>query len=80
MTDLSLRALQTASLFRLSKHVEAGLLLANYFDELVDLKNVDSSDLGNVIACIVSCQEHKDWLGLADYLEFELVHIIGEAA
>ena len=77
MKNLSKKAVEIANLFRLGKNIEAGLLLADYFVELVNLKGVNAQDLSNVISSILNCQEHKDWLGLADYLEFELVHIIG---
>lgn len=77
MTELSSKAVEIAHLLRLSRHVEAGLLLADYFDQIIDLKDVDNTDLENLITSILNCQERKDWLGLADYLEFELVHIMG---
>lgn len=77
MSNLPVQAKKIAGLFRLSKHIEAGLLLADYFDELMIDKDRTNSDLDNAITSILSCQERKDWLGLADYLEFELVHIIG---
>lgn len=77
MSNLPVQAKEIANLFRLSKHIEAGLLLAEYFDRLLTFNSANDKDLENAISSILSCQERKDWLGLADYLEFELVHIIG---
>lgn len=77
MTDLTLNSVEIAHLFRLSRHIEAGLLLADLFEQLIDVTDVNTTDLESAIKSILTCQERRDWLGLADYLEFELVHIMG---
>lgn len=80
MIDLSLKAKEIASSFRLGKFVEAETLLPDYFNQLVKSNCIEKDQLSTVITCIVNSQERKDWLGLADYLEFELVHLLEHPA
>lgn len=40
------------------------------------LINCDLNRLGNISAAMHNCQTNEDWLGLADYLEYDLIRVI----
>lgn len=70
-------AAEIALLFRLGRNVEAALQLTGYLERLVAechhlLVNDTNRQFQSLLASILSCQEKQDWLGLADYLEYEL--------
>jgi hypothetical protein len=62
--------------FRLGQSVEAALLLPDAMQAVLNvlpqLSLSAQSELSWVVARLLQCQEAKDWLGLADYLEYEL--------
>ncbi|MFY0730981.1 hypothetical protein [Pseudomonas sp. NFX15] len=71
---------QCAVLFRLGRDVEAALNMVDLFDEAQrlflqaprDVQQVWAALLGQMLAC----QERQDWLGLADFMEYELVDLL----
>ncbi len=73
-------AIDCAHLFRLGRDVEAALVMVELFGALMPLFDRTSSTLQQqwaaVISQLLACQEGQDWLGLADYLEYELVELM----
>lgn len=85
MTDIQffiVAANQTASKLRLGKNVEASLELVDLLDDVVSQLIGSAPELQQqikyVISQILQCQERQDWLGLADYLQYELVHLLNQ--
>jgi hypothetical protein len=74
---------QCAGLFRLGRDVEAALIMVEVFDEaqrLVSLARVDvRQSWTQVLTNILACQERQDWLGLADFIEYELIELLESA-
>ncbi|CAI8832817.1 hypothetical protein [Pseudomonas sp. IT-P395] len=72
---------QCAGLFRLGRDVEAALSMVDVFDGAQQLLLSAPADVQQVWAQILTqmldCQERQDWLALADYMEFELVDLLG---
>ena len=71
---------QCAGLFRLGRDVEAALTMVDVFEEAHTLvlsapRDVQQSWAG-VLTQMLACQERQDWLGLADFLEYELVELL----
>ena len=68
--------IQLAHQFRLGFHVQACLdlpdLLQGVLQQIADAAPSVQTDLDHLFACILQCQQAQDWLGLADYLEFEV--------
>jgi hypothetical protein len=71
---------QCAGLFRLGRDVEAALTMVDVFDEAQALVLSASQDVQQAWTCMLTkmlaCQERQDWLGLADFLEYELVDLL----
>ncbi|MDR3371393.1 hypothetical protein [Rhodoferax sp.] len=40
------------------------------------LINCNINMISNIIAAMQECQAKRDWLGLADYLEYDLIRVI----
>ncbi|EIS3739901.1 hypothetical protein LO908_002266 [Aeromonas hydrophila] len=63
--------------FRLGQSVAASQALPELLQEVV-------TEQGNLppglVAALLQCQERQDWLGLADYLEYEVVHCLSTPA
>lgn len=68
--------------FRLGHNVEAGLTLVTYLERLVTACPLFPTDqqrqFQSILSAILACQEKQDWLGLADYLEYELQQLFTE--
>lgn len=66
---------------RLGKNVEAGLDIVSLLEKVVKISATTSHELQQqvkfIITQILHCQESQDWLGLADYLQYELVYLLG---
>ena len=69
-----------AGLFRLGRDVEAALEMVEVFDAA---QRVVEGALPQVrqqwrqlLTCMLACQESQDWLGLADWIEYELVELL----
>ncbi len=67
---------------RLGHNVEAGLILVNYVEQLVAayplLPAKQQRDFQSILSAMLACQERQDWIGLADYLEYELQQLFIE--
>ncbi|KAF0863592.1 hypothetical protein [Pseudomonas sp. LD120] len=77
LESLIARAREVADLFRLGRDVEAAVNMIELFGPVQGL--VDAAplavqqDWAGLLSLMLKCQEAQDWLGLADYLEYELV-------
>lgn len=71
---------QCAGLFRLGRDVEAALVMVDVFDEAQRLLSTAPRDIQlkwtQVLTQMLACQERQDWLGLADFMEYELVDLL----
>ncbi|QIR13938.1 hypothetical protein [Shewanella aestuarii] len=80
MNELSFQqqAALTAKLFRLGNEPEASQQLIQCLNILEqNHKNILSSvQMQQTIGLALQAQENQDWLGLADYLEYEMVALI----
>lgn len=69
--------------FRLGEHVTASLALPGFLSELAGGLGSKASPranaFGQLLGDMLACQEAQDWLGLADYLEYELVDWLAQA-
>ncbi|MDG2474790.1 MAG: hypothetical protein P8M50_05865 [Paracoccaceae bacterium] len=65
-----------ATLLRLGRPLEVIDDLINLLTEIVPQtigqKSATSYSVEEIFSLILSCQQAEDWLGLADYLEYEL--------
>lgn len=58
--------------FRLGLHVESALQLPALVEQaLHTLPPEHQGDAVTIVSALLACQEHHDWLGLADWLEVE---------
>ncbi|MGF6091336.1 hypothetical protein [Pseudomonas sp. 18173] len=71
---------QCAGLFRLGRDVEAALNMVDLFDEAQRLFARTPQDVQQAWALLLrqmlACQERQDWLGLADFMEYELIELL----
>ncbi|MFK3791306.1 hypothetical protein ACI2KO_13710 [Pseudomonas piscis] len=71
------RARSVAELFRLGRDVEAAGEMVELFEPVQMLVDTAAAsvqqDWVHLLGLLLACQEAQDWLGLADYLEYELV-------
>jgi hypothetical protein len=74
---------QCAVLFRLGRDVEAALNMLDVFDEAQQLLLTAPPEARQawnlVLTQMLACQERHDWLGLADFMEYELIDLLGSA-
>ncbi len=67
---------------RLGHNVEAGLMLVTYLEQLVAVYpkfHVEQQrQFQSILSAMLVCQERQDWIGLADYLEYELQQLFTE--
>ncbi|WDR34614.1 hypothetical protein NN484_19150 [Pseudomonas serboccidentalis] len=74
---------QCAGLFRLGRDVEAALNMVDVFEGaqqlLISAPMTIAQDWALVLTQMLDCQERQDWLGLADWMEFELVELLQKA-
>ncbi|PYC00294.1 hypothetical protein [Pseudomonas sp. Sample_23] len=74
---------QCAALFRLGRDVEAALTMVDVFEQaqlcLASASEKVQQDWAQVLTQMLDCQERQDWLGLADYMEYELVELLESA-
>ncbi len=65
-----------AALLRLGRPLEVTNDLINLLEEIMTEAGVRTSNnlhfIEEIFSSILCCQEAEDWLGLADYLEYEL--------
>ncbi|MGF6207158.1 hypothetical protein [Pseudomonas frederiksbergensis] len=71
---------QCAGLFRLGRDVEAALAMVDVFDEAQRRLSAAPREVqlqwAQVLTQMLACQERQDWLGLADFMEYELVDLL----
>lgn len=71
---------QCAGLFRLGRDVEAALVRVDVFEgaqqALMSASTDTQQSWATVLAQILECQERQDWLGLADFMEYELIELL----
>ncbi|WP_085723362.1 hypothetical protein [Pseudomonas sp. R37(2017)] len=71
---------QCAVLFRLGRDVEAALTMVDLFDETQRLfaqaPRDDQQAWALMLGQMLACQERQDWLGLADFMEYELIELL----
>ena len=76
-------ALYCARLFRLGRDIEAALKMVEVIDVAVGLSDSCSAEyqaqLVHIMGTILKCQERQDWIGVADWLEYELVELCQSA-
>ena len=74
---------QCAALFRLGRDVEAALTMVDVFEQAHQSLSSASVDIqqawAQVLMQMLDCQERQDWLGLADYMEYELFELLESA-
>lgn len=70
---------ECAKLFRLGRDIEGALKMVEVIDRSLPLMDGASAEKqaewGRVLSEILACQERQDWLGLADWLEFEFAEL-----
>ncbi|MBP5944728.1 MULTISPECIES: hypothetical protein [Pseudomonas] len=69
-----------AGLFRLGRDVEAALSMVDVFEGAQQLLQFAPADArqrwAQMLTQMLDCQERQDWLGLADYMEYELIELL----
>ncbi|WP_085683006.1 MULTISPECIES: hypothetical protein [unclassified Pseudomonas] len=73
---------QCAGLFRLGRDVEAALAMVDVFEgaqqSLVSAGAPTQLAWAQLLTQMLECQERQDWLGLADFMEYELIQLLEE--
>ena len=83
MNEMSLveQTRQCAGLFRLGRDVEAALFMVEVGSQVQSRVESAGSEVlswwSAVLMRMLDCQERQDWLALADYMEYELVDLLG---
>ena len=78
--ELTQASRHCAALFRLGRDVEAALAMVELFTALMPLFFEGALEARQqwlrLLQLMLACQEGQDWLGLADYLDYELVALL----
>ncbi|AMQ81838.1 MULTISPECIES: hypothetical protein [Pseudomonas] len=75
---------QCAGLFRLGRDVEAALTMVDVFEGAQ--RSLQSAGVqkqhawAQLLTQMLECQERQDWLGLADFMEYELIRLLEESS
>lgn len=73
-------AAKLALQFRLGTTTAPALELASLAEQLIALfaraTPQQYGQLQQVLTAVLQCQQQRDWLGLADYLEYELAELL----
>lgn len=71
---------QCAGLFRLGRDVEAALTMVEVFEgaqqRLLSAGAQTQQVWAQLLTQMLECQERQDWLGLADFMEYELMQLL----
>ncbi|QTD34962.1 hypothetical protein [Pseudomonas fluorescens] len=71
---------QCAGLFRLGRDVEAALTMVDVFEgaqqSLLSAGAQTQQIWAQLLTQMLECQERQDWLGLADFMEYELIQLL----
>ncbi|EPJ86258.1 MAG: hypothetical protein ABWY17_00795 [Pseudomonas sp.] len=69
-----------AGLFRLGRSVEAALNMLEVFETADGLLERNSPAVrqqwSQLLVEMLACQQSQDWLGLADYMQYELTELV----
>lgn len=69
-----------AGLFRLGRSVEAALDMIDVFESAGSHLDKRSPDVQQqwvqLLTTMLACQQAQDWLGLADYMQYELAELL----
>ncbi|MGY3858717.1 hypothetical protein [Aeromonas intestinalis] len=79
---MSLRqeCINLAQRFRLGHHLESAQHLPVLIEKVLTTIPVSQhANIAGMVAAMLACQERSDWLGLADWLEGELVMLLDSA-
>lgn len=72
---------ECAGLFRLGRSVEGALNMLQVFEGAAGQLEVralpDQQQWARLLTLMLGCQQSQDWLGLADYMEYELTALLG---
>ncbi|UVM28975.1 hypothetical protein [Pseudomonas sp. B21-021] len=75
---------QCAGLFRLGRDVEAALTMVDVFEgaqqSLLSAGAQKQQAWAQLLTQMLECQERQDWLGLADFMEYELIQLLEESS
>ena len=80
LAEYQCQATELALQFRCGSHTQAAVELAAMVAKMV--KGVGgkaghyATELQNILQAVLNCQAQRDWLGLADYLEYELQDLL----
>ena len=81
--SLAFELQQCAQLFRLGRDVEAVLLMVELFEQLMPVfaqaSPVQQQTWAQLLTQMLGCQQVQNWLGLADYLQYEVPELLGES-
>ena len=76
-------AMALALQFRLGITTQPALELAELAGQLISIYAAatpqQSTQLQQLLTLMLQCQQNRDWLGLADYLEYELQQLLAAA-
>lgn len=71
---------QCAGLFRLGRDVEAALIMVDVFEgaqqSMQSAGTQTQQTWAQLLTQMLECQERQDWLGLADFMEYELIQLL----
>lgn len=73
MNEIKISLKDIAGQYRLGYHVEAGLLLPDVLEQVIESSAVDQTCLGESVYELLAAQQRRDWLGMADVIEYELL-------
>lgn len=80
IADCRHKALALALEFRLGKNTGAALEMVQMVELLITQYSKSDQtqlqQLGVILGQLLQCQERRDWLALADYLEYELQDLL----
>lgn len=72
-------ARRCAHLFRLGRDIEAALVMVDLVDAAAPLfssSEPQQQAWTQVLGAVLHCQERQDWIGVADWLEYEMVDLL----
>lgn len=80
-SEWQFEAREIAAAFRLGASLQAGEPLAAFLGKVAQAlgkaPSAQKEDLSRILDELLACHKNSDWLGVADYLEFELVDWLG---
>ena len=75
-----LASIECAGQFRLGRSVEAALDMLEVFETAAGLFERSSAAVqqqwSQLLVAMLACQQSQDWLGLADYMQYELTELV----